>query len=499
MSHLDVLLAARAAQTRQAQLRRAVRQRHLADAPIVLVPFQPGGEAHTMAAIGWGDDPGNLYELVIPQPLNRTQLFDGLAPLVDWFTERFEAAWQQAEWDNEQGAWIVDPELLPQVIVPNAAGIAALGRLGRRLSYLPTEPSDDPTDPDPAPVDLVRLGRTLRWLAGQSTAPGQNLILDVVSLRQFHWVTVQSIGERAHLGALDAWIDPPAATDPDDAADVAERLSIGPYAVPSHEHPITDTISALGEAERDEQPTDRLEATLGDQWHALIEPVWDICWRSIDRLRAIETDTRYLPERVASDCRSYVRQLDWLDGPTGGRVRTRDTPRQAIWAKKMAEHDQGVVEAQERVTDPLAMVDEILVGKAISGQVAGVDDTHKEVRPGNKNATLTPIVTLACDRPCLVPVGRKLWWTEDCGRIQVELSDVDLHADGRSTVELKVTKNMKDAAARLGAVASAVGTACFSVYTTDQFFPGRLPSVDPFTHTEPIQVPQHLEDAGDAA
>ena len=101
-----------------------------------------------------------------------------------------------------------------------------------------------------------------------------------------------------------------------------------------------------------------------------------------------------------------MRQLEWLDGPTGGRTRTRQTPRQAIWAKRMAEYEQGVLEAQEKVTDPLAMIDEILVGKAISGRITDVDATNKEVRPGNKRATLVPVVTLDCDRDCLVPEGR---------------------------------------------------------------------------------------------
>ncbi|MFZ6005762.1 MAG: hypothetical protein ACOYXM_17700 [Actinomycetota bacterium] len=499
MSHLDVLLAAAAADTRQAQLRRVVRQRRIADDPIVLVPFQPGGEAHTLAALGWGDDPNDLHQLVIAQPLNRTQLFQGLEPFIEWFTPRFEAAWDQAEWDDETGRFLVDPTLLPQVLTANPASIAALGRMGRRLSYLPTETSDDPDAPDPVPAELVRFGRSLRWLAGQATASGQSLILDLVTLSQFHWVTVQSIGERAHLGALDAWIDPPAGIDPDDAADLAERLSIGPYAVPSQEHAIADTITAIGETERAGEPTDELAQQLHDLWRARIEPVWERCWRSIDRLRSLEADTVYLPSRVQHDADSYGRQLLWLDGETGGRARTRDTPRQAIWAKKMAEYSQGVLEAQETVTDPLAMVDEILVGRAITGRVVGVDLDHKELRPGNKNATSVPVVTLQCGRRCLVPIGRKLWWTEDCGRVCAVLTAVEHDEDASALVTLKLDKGIRDGGDRLAALAAVGGTACFSTYTTTQFFPSKLPPGDPFTHTEPTLIVEHLEDAGEVA
>ena len=466
---------------------------------MVRVPFQPGGEAHTLAAIGWGDEPGDLNQLVIPQPLNRTQLFERLEPLVEWFTPRFEAAWEQAVFDDDVGAYTAELDLLPQVITANSASTAALGRLGRRLAYLPTEPSDDPNDPPPASVELVRFGSVLRWLASNSTAPGQNMILDLVSMNQFHWITVQSLGERAHLGAIDAWIGPPDGVDPDAAADAAERLSIGPYAVPSHEHPITDTIAALGEAERAGEPTAELEDDLGILWAGLIRPVWDRCWRSIDRLRTLDPDERYLPIRRQHDADSYVRQMAWLDGPNGGRTRTRDTPRQAIWAKKMAEYEHGVLEAEEIVTDPLAMVDEILVGKAISGRVASVDLTHKEVRTGNQRATLAPIVTLECDRACLVPLGRLLWWVEDCKRVQVELLVAEQLTDGRSVVELKVTKNMKEGGERLEAIATVGGSATFSVYSTDVFFPSKLPPDDPFTHTHPTQAPDHIEDPGDPA
>jgi hypothetical protein len=499
VSHLDVLLTARAAATRQAQLRRSLRQRWIADSPIILVPFQPGGEAHTLAAIGWGDAVDDLDELVIAQPLDRQQLFDGLRPLVEWFSERFEAAWQAAEFDNADGRWVVDLDALPQVIVPNPAGVAALGRLGRRLSYLPTEPSTDSNDPPPAPQDLVRFGRILRWLAEHSTAPGESLILDVVSLCQFHWVTEQSIDERAHLGALTAWIDPPDGVDPDDAADAAERLSIGPYAVPSLEYAITDTIAAIGEAERAGEPTLSLAATLGQQWHELIAPVWDMTWQAVDRVWELPADDWYLPDRRQADAGAYVREFEWLDGPTGGRTRTRQTPRQAIWAKKMAEYQQGVLEAQEKVTDPLALIDEVLVGKAISGRVTDVDATNKEVRPGNKRATVVPVVTLECDRDCLVPEGRLLWWTEDCGRIQVEVDAVDHHDDTSSTVTLKVTKGIKAAIDVFPEAAAADEVATFSVYTTDQFFPSKLPPNDPFTHVDPVQAPTHIEDPGTAA
>lgn len=495
MSHLDVLLTAEAARYRKAKLRRSVRQRWLADNPMVIVPFQPGGEAHTVTAVGWGDGADDMHLLVVPQPLNRQQLFDGLRPLVEWFLPRFEEAWETAEWDEDFGGYAYGP--LPQVICPNPAAISALGRLGRRLAYLPTELSDDPDAPPPAPEDLVRFGRILRWLDGYKVESGQNLVLDAVSLLQFHWVTVQSINERAHLGALLGWIDPPNGLDPDEASNDAERLSIGPYAVPSDEDPTTDLIAAIGEAERAGEPTGELREQLQSLWSDLVAPVWARCWRTLDLLaEELSEDDRFLPARLDRDAKAYARQMEWLDGPTGGRVRTRQTPRQAIGAKRMAEYWHAVVEAQEIVTDPLAMVDQIIAGKAVRGELISVDIDHKVVKPGKTNASSAPLIVLRSDRPCLIPLGRKLWWDRHCQSLSAELRSVTNRVDGTADVELVVIDGVKIAKTDLAPIAGEGEYVCFSAYSTKQFFPGKLPEVDPFTHVEPELRPAHLESAG---
>ena len=150
----------------------------------------------------------DLDELVIAQPLDRQQLFDGLARWSSGSRERFEAAWHAAEFDNSEGRWVVEPDALPQVIVPNPAGSPPSAGSGGGCRTC--RPSPRPTRRPAAGTSGPRALRSDPPVAGRaSTAPGQNLILDVVSLSQFHWVTEQSIDERAHLGALTAWIDPP--------------------------------------------------------------------------------------------------------------------------------------------------------------------------------------------------------------------------------------------------------------------------------------------------
>lgn len=482
MSHLDVLLAARAAETRRAQLRRAVRQRRLVDNPVVLVPFQPGAEAHTLAALAYGTSHDDFNLMVIGQPLNRQQVFDGLTPVGEWFSAIFEEAYGAAE---------IDPESLPQIIAPNSASVAALGRVGRRLAYLPTEPSDDPDMPPPAPESLVRFGRQMRWLADNVVSSGQNLMLDLATLLRFHWVTVQTPTERGHLGALDAWIDPPQGVDPNEAADQAEAMSIGPYALPREEHAITDLISELGDAERAGTDTAQIADQLRGEWSKLIAPVWDIAWRSIERLRDIPADENYLPRRMGEDVRAYKRHLDWLNGPTGGRTRTRQSPRQAIREKVMAEYFQGTLEAEEAVSDPLALVDEILTGKAVSGRVVNVNADHSVLLPGGKRPVARPLITIESPRPCLIPVGRVLWWTEDCKSTNAELVDVSAGPGDGSTLVFQINKGVRAAPAAFKLLEASGAVTTFSVYTTDQFFPGPLPGTDPFTHA--AWSPAHIE------
>jgi hypothetical protein len=77
--------------------------------------------------------------------------------------------------------------------VANTETIGLLGRLGRRVAYLPT---DGATPADPR---LPRLGRHLMWLADYASTPGQQVILAATELLGTHYQTAMSSYETQSL------------------------------------------------------------------------------------------------------------------------------------------------------------------------------------------------------------------------------------------------------------------------------------------------------------
>ena len=209
MSTLQATLAAYAARDGRAYRLSNFRHRHLVDTPIAMVAFQLGGEPFGLAAVAYGSD-RDRFDLAVPgQPLDRVRLFPALLPVAAWFNARFEMPWglRATETVGRRTPRTVDrAPCAPQVIVANPGTVTLMQRMGRRLAYLPTEAT--PGGPPPAPPELVRFGRHLAFLARHYRVPGQQILVDMTSLLARSWITPQTIGERANLAALDAWVEP---------------------------------------------------------------------------------------------------------------------------------------------------------------------------------------------------------------------------------------------------------------------------------------------------
>src|SRR5262249_24964684 len=119
----------------------------------------------------------------------------------------------------------------PQVIVANAASVDMVGRLGRRVAYLPTDGQS------PAPPELVRLGQHLLFLHRYSRTAGQQLIVSLTDFLTQHWVTPQSEFEKQSLAAFNAYIAPPDGKIGFYAAMENERDPLGP--VPAADDDVT--------------------------------------------------------------------------------------------------------------------------------------------------------------------------------------------------------------------------------------------------------------------
>src|SRR6185437_5160346 len=131
-----------------------------------------GTEPYSVGSIAIGRMSSD-FELSVPgYPLDRVLLFASLTGAAKAFCAAFESYAAGACEDIEHfGASLAVPLELPQIVVANGETLALLGRLGRRLAYLPTD-GDNPADPA-----LPRWGRHLMWLVEHAQLPGQQLVV----------------------------------------------------------------------------------------------------------------------------------------------------------------------------------------------------------------------------------------------------------------------------------------------------------------------------------
>ncbi len=183
MNHLDIAFAARAFAAARAVRSSTVRHRRLVPKPIGVVLWQLGAEPFSAAAIGWGESHAQPHMAVAGEPRNRDLAFAALLDFAKWFNPRFEAHYADRETLTRGKSTITVARTAPQIVVANLATVELLGRLGRRLAYLPT---DGPRPADPA---LVRLGRHLRFLWDHCSTPGQQLVVAMTDLMNAHWAT----------------------------------------------------------------------------------------------------------------------------------------------------------------------------------------------------------------------------------------------------------------------------------------------------------------------
>ena len=500
MSTLQATLAAYAARDGRAYRLSNFRHRHLVDTPVALVAFQLGGEPFGLAALAYGSD-RDWFELAVPgQPLDRVQQFAALLPAATWFNARFEMPWglRAAETVGTRNPrTVVRAPYAPQVIVTNPGTTTLMKRMGRRLAYLPTEATPD--GPPPAPPELVRFGRHLAFLARHSRVPGQQIVVDMTSLLARSWITPQTIGERANLAALDAWIEPRPGADGFTTAAERESVSARPIPVPDFDRGIEPLVQRLDEAHKahDVAAERRVRAEIKDEYDGLIRPAWDLLWVVRDREAAVPEEPRYTPGRWDADRVTYSSHMEWMDGPAQGRRRTRDTVIGAIRGRREAENAATVLAAEEACSDPTLMIDYLLDNKAVEGSVDPFDLDHREIKPGNQRASLVPRFRLRTARPSLVPVGKELWWAEEPGAVQVVVEQVTPDPAGPGTV---LVMKVMSGARRAQALRFAP-SACFSVLTTHTFGSGFRPMPEiPFTHVPEAPDPRdgHIEPEADA-
>ncbi len=464
-----VAFAARAFIADRGLRKSTVRHRRLLAKPIAVALWQLGAEPFAAAAIGWGESHTMPYMAAPGEPRNRALTFAALLEFARWFNPRFEAQATDRETFTRGDYTFSVARTAPQVVVANRGTVEFLGRLGRRLAYLPI---DGKWAVDPA---LVRVGRHLRFLWDHHNRPGQQLIVAMTELMNDHWATPLSAGEKESLSALDAFIEPPTGVGGFDAAADAELCPVGP--VPDGEDdeclmPLVEQLNAARNGSTEPVGIAPLLKPIMDHYRPLLRRTWDLLWRCRDR-EATVLEARSVGRRWDVDRDAYTRHVDWMN--RNGLRRTRHTPRQAAMTLRNLEEAGRLVEAEEACDDPLRMAAYVLANKAVRGTVVDVDPTHRE--PGPKRMVTRPLVTLRSPDPCLIPVGREVWWTGQSEGKEFVVEDVTPTPAGGSDIVLKLMSSSNTTG--LPGMGNA---ACFSIHSTKPGWLGQLPDDVPWTH-----------------
>ncbi|WP_326827483.1 MULTISPECIES: hypothetical protein [unclassified Streptomyces] len=429
MSLISTLARLEAVESGRAQPMATVLHRHLSGRPLVLVPLTTAGEAGAPLGALVGTDRDAPRLLTVAQPRDRDLRFAFLAdlaeavlPHIESYADVVESA-ERNETDPETGKKVkVEVELCtdaPQLIVPSRAGIDFVRLLGRSMRFRRTA-EDDPDTPYPAPARVPLLGRWLTHYGERARVPGSSLLLAATDLLNRHWATGQSTLEDQHLGALLAWIDPPAGESGAEAAlraelerDGAGQLvcpPAGPATDPAFDNRLLAPAiekydrarTALAAAEDGLAADARLaeltaaEREIGSLLAGVLRPTWDAVWQGLDLMAQLTPGARS-EDRWTRDRWSFTGHRD--------RVRSGEPPQPrrddaVTAAQKLASREtaQAQLEAQEALDDPLVLAGRRLAGEAFVGEVTEVVMAYSE----SKRPSPRPLVTVRTDeRPHL--------------------------------------------------------------------------------------------------
>ncbi|GHF36467.1 hypothetical protein GCM10010218_17490 [Streptomyces mashuensis] len=426
MSLITTLARMEAVRDGRARPLATVRHRHLAARPIVLVPLTTAGEAGAPLGALVGTDPGAPRLLVVPQPRDRDLRSAFLAGLADVMLPEIEAYADDVSYEERKETdpatgerTTVEVELCcdaPQLLVPSAAGVEYVRLLGRSMRFRRTA-EQDPDAPHPAPPRVPLLGRWLTHYGERARVPGSSLLLSLTQLLARHWATGQSVLEDQHLGALLAWIDPPAGTTGAEAALRAETgrgpdgLLLHPPAGPATDPAFDNALLAPAVARYD-AGLPGAEAEIAALLESQLRPVWDAVWQGIGLLRELP-EGAHVAERWKRDRWSYTAHRDRLRAGEPPQPRRDDA---VTAARKLAAREtaQAQLDAQEALDDPLVMAGRRLAGEAFAGEVTAVEMAWSEARVPRPR----PLVTVRTDDSPYVDGGARAHRALPDGRSQ---------------------------------------------------------------------------------
>lgn len=493
MTLFTSLAKALAAETGQAKPIRTVRHVHVSDHPLVLVPLQLAGEACAPLAVLVGDDPARPAMLTVYEPRDRTQRFEFAASLADVLLGYIDGYAM-----TDPGPDQPYPDA-PQLLAPNAGGVAFARLLGRSTRFRRTEGDFA------VPANVPLLGRWLTFYSERTEAPASALFLDMVAALAGHWATGQSSQEDASLAALLAWIDPPPGMTGAAAARAAEDPvrcpPAGPATDPSFDNEVLagriDAVRAA-RAAGDGAALTRAQAAMDAALRTQLEPAWELMWRAVGLLRALPVGV-HVAERWTADRWAFTRHVTWLrdGGPPQPR---RDSAVAAAGRLARLEREAQRLEVQRAYDDDLVMAEYRLTGEAFGGLVAEAEPNRLDTT--GKRARLRPRVTVETTDDVRFELGTKVVSPARPKQSAVVIDVIP--AGGPTRVILELEGGMgRSLSPEPGSVPVAGETVTYTALRDDFQPVPKFPERDetPWTHggPPPPYVPADDDPAGDWA
>jgi hypothetical protein len=468
VNYLDAILLAEARAAGRGVRAASVRHVHLTRKPMAVVLWQLGAEPFTVGAAAWGLSRTDMRFVAPGEPRDRELAFRALLQFANDFNPWFE-----------QGEG--------QLVVANRGTLSLLARLGRRLAYLPL---DGKTPADPA---LVRFGRHLKFIGEHACHPGQQVVVVLTELLRDHWAVELSQLEKENLAAFDAAIDPPEGLSVHEAVLAAEKVPVGPVPANDEDDALDPLVNAFNQARArstDEKVVAPLRVPIEKHYRELIRRgAWPLVWKCLDRERELP-EAPSAADRWEEDKMAIAAHLEWM-ARTGGITRVRDTHARAARRLRRWEEAVRLLEAHRAIDDPMKMLPYVLSHEALVGRVVSTDLEHAFVPDGGRRKLKLPRVTLSLKTRCLMPIGKRLYWTREPTH-EFTLCSFARGPKGDWRVTLQLESIQWNAFPKVG------DDAVFSIHHVNRDPPLRLPESPPWTHERPEKEDESIEEAADA-
>lgn len=408
MSLIDLVLAAEAAECRRAVRRTAYRHVHLAERPLVVVAYNLSGEAAAPLGIMYGTDPDDAKLVVAAEPRNRESRFAAInAFAADFATFVRPYLVLKTVPGKKRGTFKQVTHDAPQIVVPNRSTRSYLGaRLGRSLRYLGLG------DTHEVPEATQWTGSHLSWLAEHSHLPGQSVFLAMTETLAEHFVTGQSALEDENLATLLAWIDGvPGDVLP--ALEALETTAYGPVPDPRWEARLEPFVKQYSDGLREDDIAKRDAAFAAVE--AAVRPAladaYAATHRAIDVMRTIDPAAG-VADRWKTDHNDWTAHAKRAANGIPRFARRHDALRAARTLQRWSSAADSL-ETDQAFDDPMILARLDAAGRCVSGTVAAIDDTNKEVKPGNQNATKVPLVDIELTSPTRLLPGETVCFAVD--------------------------------------------------------------------------------------